>query len=73
MKRASFKINGINRRLTNLIEWVDEARPDPVCLQKLKATDAEFPTEAIHQAGHHAAWRGENRWNGVAMLLGGRR
>jgi exodeoxyribonuclease-3 len=68
MKIASFNINDINRRLANLIEWLGETQPDIVCLQELKATDAEFPVEAIHKAGYHAVWRGENRWNGVAIL-----
>jgi exodeoxyribonuclease III len=68
MKVASFNINDINRRLTNLLKWLGEAKPDIVCLQELKATDAEFPSEAIEQAGYHAVWRGEKRWNGVAIL-----
>jgi exodeoxyribonuclease-3 len=68
MKIASFNINDINRRLTNLLKWLRQANPEIVCLQELKATDAEFSAEAIHQAGYHAVWRGEKRWNGVAIL-----
>jgi exodeoxyribonuclease III len=68
MKVASFNINNINRRLTNLLNWLHEAQPDIVCLQELKATDAEFLADAIGQAGYHAVWRGEQRWNGVAIL-----
>ena len=68
MKIASFNINNINRRLTNLLNWLRKAEPDIVCLQELKAAEAEFPAEAIRQAGYHAAWRGERRWNGVAIL-----
>ena len=68
MKIASFNINNINRRLTNLVNWLREAEPDIVCLQELKAADTEFPAEAIRQAGYHAVCRGERRWNGVAIL-----
>jgi exodeoxyribonuclease III len=68
MKIASFNINNINRRLTNLLNWLHEAEPDIVCLQELKAADAEFPAEAIRQSGYHAVCRGERRWNGVAIL-----
>src|SRR5580698_177732 len=68
MKIASFNINNINRRLTNLLNWLREAEPDIVCLQELKAADTEFPTEAIRQAGYHGVWRGERSWNGVAVL-----
>src|SRR3984893_12152166 len=68
MKIASFNINNINRRLTNLLNWLREAEPDIGCLQELKAADTEFPTEAIRQAGYHAVCRGETRWNGVAII-----
>jgi exodeoxyribonuclease III len=68
MKIASFNINNINSRLANLLNWLRKAEPDIVCLQELKAADTEFPADAIRQAGYHAVWRGERRWNGVAIL-----
>ena len=68
MKIASFNINNINRRLANLLGWLREAEPDIVCLQELKSADTEFPADAIRRAGYHAVWRGEKRWNGVAIL-----
>ena len=68
MKIASLNINNINRRLPNLLSWLREAGSDIVCLQELKAADAEFPADAIRQAGYQAVWRGEKRWNGVAIL-----
>ena len=68
MKIASFNINNINRRLANLIRWLRDARPDVVCLQELKAADAEFPAEAVRELGYHAVWRGQKSWNGVAIL-----
>jgi exodeoxyribonuclease-3 len=68
MKIASFNINNIDCRLTNLVNWLRKTEPDIVCLQELKATDTEFPVEAIRQAGYHAVWRGKKRWNGVAIL-----
>src|ERR1700727_478933 len=68
MKIASFNINNINRRFANLLGWLREAERDIMCLQELKAADTEFPAEVIRQAGYHAVWRGEKRWNGVAIL-----
>jgi exonuclease III len=43
MKIATFNINGINKRLSNLLAWLAEARPDIVCLQELKADEGAFP------------------------------
>jgi len=68
MKIATFNINNINRRLPNLLRWLRAAKPDVVCLQELKASDAEFPRAAIEKAGYHALWRGQKTWNGVAIL-----
>ncbi|MES2860585.1 MAG: exodeoxyribonuclease III [Pseudomonadota bacterium] len=68
MRIATFNINGVNTRLANLLAWLDETKPDVACLQELKAPQDRFPEAAIRDAGYHAAWVGEARWNGVAIL-----
>ncbi len=68
MRIATFNINGVNTRLASLLSWLERAAPDVVCLQELKATGAQFPEAAIRDAGYHAVWEGEHRWNGVAIL-----
>ena len=68
MKIATFNINNINRRLPNLLHWLQGAKPDVVCLQELKAGNREFPLAAIEKAGYRAVWRGQKTWNGVAIL-----
>jgi exodeoxyribonuclease-3 len=68
MKIATFNVNNIRKRLANLTDWLRTAKPDIVCLQELKATDAEFPADAIRSAGYAAVWKGQKSWNGVAIL-----
>jgi exodeoxyribonuclease-3 len=68
MKIATFNVNGVNRRLENLLAWLASAKPDIVCLQELKAPDTQFPKTAIEAAGYGAVWRGQSAWNGVAIL-----
>jgi exodeoxyribonuclease III len=68
MKIATFNINNIKRRLPNLLGWLRRATPDVVCLQELKASDAEFPDAALQKAGYGAIFRGQKTWNGVAIL-----
>jgi exodeoxyribonuclease-3 len=68
LRLATFNINNVNRRLSNLLEWLDESRPDIVCLQELKASQADFPLQAIEAAGYGAVWAGQKSWNGVAIL-----
>jgi exodeoxyribonuclease-3 len=71
MKIASFNINGINRRLANLLDWLGRSEPDIVCLQELKAASDAFPIEPIRAAGYEAVWKGQKTWNGVAILARG--
>jgi exodeoxyribonuclease-3 len=71
MKIATLNINNINKRLPNLLAWLRSARPDVVCLQELKSTDADFPVSALRRAGYDAVWRGQKSWNGVAILARG--
>jgi exodeoxyribonuclease-3 len=71
MKLATFNINGINKRLGNLLAWLGAAKPDIVCLQELKCTDRQFPATALAEIGYGAVWVGEPNWNGVAILARG--
>ena len=71
MRIASFNINGVVRRLGNLLDWLDAARPDIVCLQELKVAEPDFPRAAIEASGYRAVWTAEGRWNGVAILARG--
>ena len=71
LKIATFNINGIRARRTNLLEWLEREQPDVVCLQELKAQDADFPIDDIRAAGYGAIWQGQKSWNGVAILAKG--
>jgi len=71
MKIATYNVNGVNGRLNVLLRWLDEAKPDVVCLQELKAPGEKFPVEAINNAGYNAIWHGQKSWNGVAILARG--
>ena len=71
MRIATFNINNVVKRLPNLLAWLEETKPDVVCLQELKATDAAFPAEALRSAGYGAVWKGQRTWNGVAILARG--
>ena len=68
MKIATYNVNGVNGRLNVLLQWLEEAKPDVVCLQELKAPQDKFPIKAINDAGYNAIWHGQKQWNGVAIL-----
>ena len=71
MKIAAYNVNGVNGRLPVLLRWLEESKPDVVCLQELKAPQEKFPLNAIENAGYSAIWHGQKSWNGVAILSRG--
>ena len=71
LKVVTFNINNVNKRLQNLLAWLETSKPDVVCLQELKCTPADFPAETFRRAGYGAVWCGERSWNGVAILARG--
>jgi exodeoxyribonuclease-3 len=68
MRIAPYNVNGISSRLPVLLRWLQETKPDVVCLQELKAPQENFPEAAITDAGYYAIWHGQKSWNGVAIL-----
>ncbi|MBN2972362.1 exodeoxyribonuclease III [Roseomonas aeriglobus] len=68
MRIVSYNVNGIKARLPRLLEYLDEAKPDVVCLQELKSSDDTLPAKDIEAAGYGAVWHGQKGFNGVAIL-----
>ena len=53
------------------LPWLDERRPDVVCLQETKLADdalAEVLGDELADRGYEVAAHGEATWNGVAIL-----
>ena len=44
---ATFNVNGVNGRLPRILGWLQERKPDVVCLQELKTDDSKFPARAF--------------------------
>ena len=71
MKIVSYNLNGIRARLPRLIEYLDEQKPDALCLQAVKCADESFPSEDLRAAGYDGVWHGQKGYNGVAILTPG--
>ena len=71
MKIATFNVNHINKRLPNLLAWLEQSRPDVACLQEIKCSQDDFPRAELEAAGYGAVWRGQGRHHGVALLARG--
>ncbi|MDF2799958.1 MAG: xth, partial [Devosia sp.] len=68
MRIATWNINGIKARLGLLLQWLEQEKPDIVCLQEIKSVDEAFPRAEIEALGYHVETHGQKSWNGVAIL-----
>jgi exodeoxyribonuclease III len=68
---ATWNVNSVKQRLPRLLPWLDQRRPDVLCLQETKLADDAFQTllgEELAERGYVLALSGEVQWNGVAIL-----
>lgn len=68
MRIATWNINGIKARLPVLLQWLEQQKPDVVCLQEIKTVDEGFPRAEIEALGYNVETFGQKSWNGVAIL-----
>jgi exodeoxyribonuclease III len=71
VRLATWNVNSVKQRVPRLLPWLDERRPDVVCLQETKLGDDAFAvllgTELANR-GYEFAVHGQAQWNGVAIL-----
>lgn len=71
MRVTTWNVNSVKQRLPRLLPWLDQRRPDVLCLQETKLADAAFAellSKELADRGYEYAAYGEARWNGVAIL-----
>src|SRR5260370_4828490 len=65
-KVASWNLNSIRSRLTQVTTWLQAREPDVLLLQELKVT--EFPSEVFKSLGYESVAVTQKAYNGVAIL-----
>lgn len=71
MRIATWNVNSAKQRVPRLLPWLDQRRPDVVCLQETKLTNEAFTKllgVQLKRRGYEMALNGEMQWNGVALL-----
>ena len=71
MRVATWNVNSAKQRVPRLLPWLDQRKPDVLCLQETKLPDdafAELLGEDLRSRGYEFAAHGEARWNGVAIV-----
>ncbi|AAP99528.1 MULTISPECIES: exodeoxyribonuclease III [Prochlorococcus] len=65
---ATWNVNSIRTRLSQVEEFLDETQPDLLCLQETKVEDKLFPRESIEKRGYQVSFYGQKAYNGVALI-----
>ncbi|RKY12008.1 MAG: exodeoxyribonuclease III [Planctomycetota bacterium] len=65
---ATFNANSLRSRLHIILDWLGEHQPDVLCVQETKVQDRDFPKEAFCDSGYQYIFRGEKKYNGVAIF-----
>jgi len=71
LRVATWNVNSVKQRLPRLLAWLEQRRPDVLCLQETKLADEAFTQllgPELHKRGYVLALHGETQWNGVAIL-----
>ncbi len=71
MRIATWNVHSVKQRLPRLLPWLDQRKPDVVCLQETKLADDAFTAllgDELAGRGYEVALHGEATWNGVAIL-----
>ena len=74
MKITTWNVNGIRAALgKGFSTWVQEERPDVLCLQEIKARPEQLPESQREFTGYSVVWNPAERpgYSGVATLLRG--
>ena len=64
---ATYNVNSVRSRLHIVIPWLKANRPDVFCMQETKVEDKNFPAHEFEDSGYHVIFRGDKRYNGVAV------
>ena len=65
---ATWNVNSIRTRLSQIIDWINQVNPDVLCLQETKVVDDSFPTEPFEELGFSVEVYGQKSYNGVAII-----
>ncbi|MGC4961837.1 exodeoxyribonuclease III [Gordonia sp. DT218] len=71
MRVVTWNVNSVKQRIPRLLPWLDQRRPDVVCLQETKLADDAFHDALgadLADRGYEIAHVGQGQWNGVAIL-----
>jgi exodeoxyribonuclease III len=67
VKVATWNVNGIRARQTQVQEFIDREQPDVLCLQEIKASLDQLPVWLCELEGYWCYWHGGKGYSGVGL------
>ena len=68
LRVTTWNVNSIRTRLPHVLDWLEAAECDVLCLQETKVTNDKFPVDAFTSRGWHVVHHGQQAYNGVALI-----
>ena len=68
MDIATWNVNGVRARLETITKWLEQEKPDVLCMQEIKCLDELFPRAPFEELGYNVETHGQKGFNGVAIL-----
>jgi len=65
---ATWNVNSIRTRLSQILDWINQVNPDILCLQETKVLDDFFPIKPFEEIGYTVEVYGQKSYNGVAII-----
>lgn len=69
LKVTTWNVNGIRARASEVRAWLEREQPDVLCLQEVKASPEDVPSELRELASYFGYWHGHKGYSGVALLF----
>ena len=65
---ATWNVNSVRSRLSQITNWIKDVNPDILCLQETKVKDDAFPLSHFEELGYKVIIYGQKSYNGVAII-----
>ncbi len=65
---ATWNVNSVRTRLSQITSWINNVNPDILCLQETKVADDSFPLAPFKELGYEVIINGQKSYNGVAII-----
>jgi exodeoxyribonuclease-3 len=67
VKIATWNVNGIRARQTEVLSFIEREQPDVLCLQEIKASIDQLPVWLSDVDGYWCYWHGGKGYSGVGL------